>query len=666
MIKILWSGSNQTIDYAAKEFKKYLDMVTGTLDYAVVENVEALPTQIKENQIVLGLLEEFGLDATGVEDAELDDLEDVKIVNGSGYIAGSNPRSILFGVYDYFKSKGCAWPRPGINGEKIVSFDPMNHEFTYRKLADARFRGECMEGALKYEHVKAIIKWAPKVHMNLFMIQYPVPRFIFNYWFTHFGNTKLPVEDIDYETMEGLTTLIEKDARRCGLQLHGLGHGYQFMPYGVDPTPFNGEFRLTEGAKKAVALVEGERKYRHGGVPNYSQICMGNDEIIKDQVEWLADFAERKPEINFMHVWLGDAYDNHCECPLCAPYHPSDLYVRMLNKLDEELTRRNLSTRVVFISYVDTTWAPIKEKINNPKRFILTEAISGRNYNKPYELEKYEGEIPKWERNNYAAISKPVNSSFPLRMKMLEEWKNAYEGPNFAFEYHFYTMHFNDPGTLRVAKNYYADLHRLKPLGMDGMMNCQTQRIAFPSAFHVALVGEALFDLSRSYEELEAEYFSNAFGDGWETVREYLSEICDAIDSRVIGDTVAVEFAEKLYRPAWFDNKEFGEKLLKVPEIVAKYKDIFKKYENNENNAISRAYKLLAYHGEYCERLSKVYYQAAIADIEKLEKEYEIIVDWLSDIEMQVEYEFDLRLFRRGFDAKITACKNWIEKSKNI
>jgi hypothetical protein len=179
-------------------------------------------------------------------------------------------------------------------------------------------------------------------------------------------------------------------------------------------------------------------------------------------------------------------------------------------------------------------------------------------------------------------------------------------------------------------------------------------------------VGEALFDLSRSYEELEAEYFSNAFGDGWETVREYLSEICDAIDSRVIGDTVAVDFADKLFKPSWFDNKEFGGKLLKVPEIVAKYKDIFKRYENNENNAISRAYKLLAYHGEYCERLSKVYYQAAIADIEKLEKEYEIIVDWLSDIEMQVEYEFDLRLFRRGFDAKITACKNWIEKSKNI
>ena len=659
MIKILWSGSNQTIDYATKELKKYLDMVTGTLDYAVIENVEVLPTQMKENQIVLGLLGDFGLDATGVEDAELDDLEDVKIVNGSGYIAGSNPRSVLFGVYDYFKAKGCAWSRPGINGEKIVKFDPMNHEFTYRKLADVRFRGECLEGAVKYEHVKATIQWAPKVHMNLFMIQYPVPRFIFNYWFTHFGNTKLPSEEIDYETMAGLTMLMEKDAYRCGLQLHALGHGYQFLPYGVNPYPIDGEYNLTEGAKKAVALVNGERKYMHGDVPNYSQICMGNDEILKDQVEWLANYAESKPEITVMHVWLGDAYDNHCECPLCTPHHPSDLYVKMLNMLDEELTRRNIDTKVAFCAYVDTLWAPLKERFNNPDRFLLTSSVSGRDFNKPYDDSEYEGEIPKWVRNKYK-----LPPSFPLRRKMFNEWKKIFPGDDFAFEYHFYTMHFNDPGVLRVAKNLYRDLHQLKPLGFGGIMSCQSQRVAFPMAFQVALIGEALFDLSRSYEELEAEYFSNAFGDGWETVREYLSEICDAIDSRVIGDTVAVEFAEKLFRPAWFDNKEFGEKLLKVPEIVAKYKDIFKKYENNENNAISRAYKLLAYHGEYCERLSKVYYQGTMGNIENLEKEYDSIIDWLSGIEMEIQYEFDLRLFKRGFDGKVAACKNWIANSK--
>ena len=659
MIKILWSGGNQTIDYAAKEFKKYLDMVTGTLDYAVIENVEVLPTQMKENQIVLGLLGDFGLDATGVEDVELDDLEDVKIINGSGYIAGSNPRSVLFGVYDYFKAKGCAWSRPGINGEKIVKFDPMNHEFTYRQLADVRFRGECLEGAVKYEHVKATIQWAPKVHMNLFMIQYPVPRPFMNYWYTHFGNTKLPSEEIDYETMEGLTTLIEKDAYRCGLQLHALGHGYQFLPYGVSPSPVNDEYNLTEGAKKAVALVNGERKFLHGGVPTYSQICMGNDEILKDQVEWLANYAESKPEITVMHVWLGDAYDNHCECPLCTPHHPSDLYVKMLNMLDEELTRRNIKTKVAFCAYVDTFWAPEKEKFNNCDRFILTSSISGRDYNKPYDDSEYEGEMPKWERNHY---SFPV--SFPLRRKMFSEWKKMFSGDDFAFEYHFYTMHFNDPGTLRVAKNFYADLHLLKPLGFGGIMSCQSQRLAFPSAFQIALVGEALFDLSRSYEELEAEYFSNAFGDGWETVREYLSEICDAIDSRVIGDTVAVDFADKLFKPSWFDNKEFGGKLLKVPEIVAKYKDIFKRYENNENNAISRAYKLLAYHGEYCERLSKVYYQGTMGNIENLEKEYDSIIDWLSGIEMEIQYEFDLRLFKRGFDGKVAACKNWIANSK--
>lgn len=60
----------------------------------------------------------------------------------------------------------------------------------------------------------------------------------------------------------------------------------------------------------------------------------------------------------------------------------------------------------------------------------------------------------------------------------------------------------------------------------------------------------------------------------------------------------------------------------------------------------------------------KVYYQAAMGDMENLEKEYDSISDRLSDIEMEVQYEFDLRLFRRGFDGKITACKNWLANSK--
>lgn len=658
MIKILISSNDETIIYAAKELKKYLDLVTDTMDYAVIKNVDMLCGTFFENTISLGLLDDFGIDSTGVLDSELDDLVDVNIINGTGYISGSNPRSILFGVYDYFKSKGCAWIRPGINGEHIVKFDPKNHSFTYRKLADTRFRGECLEGGVKYEHILAVIEWAPKVHMNLFMIQGIVPYGFMSFWYKHYGNTRVPSEELPYDTIATLTTLIEKDARRCGLQLHALGHCYQFMPYGIHQLAFNGKYNMTEEAKNAVALVNGERKFLFGGEPAYSQLCMGNDKVLEDQVNWLADYVESKPQINFLHIWLGDAFNNHCECPLCTPHHPSDLYVKMLNMLDKELTRRNLNTRIVFISYVDTLWAPLKERFENEKRFIMCTAISGRDYNKPYDDSEYDGEIPVWVRNKYN-----VSNDFALRRKMFQKWKEVFDGPNFVFEYHYYTMHFNDPSTLKVAKNYYEDLHQLKPLGFGGMMNCQTQRIAFPIAFHVALCGEAQFDLSRSYKELEEEYFKNSFGENWGIVYDYLSEISNVLDPQIISDTVAIDFNDKIEKPTWYDNKEFAQKLKGVSQIVDKYMPIFSEIQSTENDAISRSFKLLNYHGEYCKRLSNFIYYGAIGDIVQLEKEYSDIIDWLSSIEMEIQYEFDLRLFKRGFDNKISILKKWLNSN---
>lgn len=659
MIEILLSSNDETIIYAAKELKKYLNIVTDTMDYAVIKNIDKVSDAFKKNTISLGLLSDFGLDDSGVLDSELDDLVDVNIINGTGYIAGSNPRSILFGVYDYFKSKGCAWVRPGINGEHIVKFDPKNHSFTYRKLADTRFRGECLEGGVKYEHVLATIEWAPKVHMNLFMIQFMVPYVFMSYWYTHHANTKIPSEELSYDAIAALTELIEKDARRCGLQLHDLGHGYQFMPYGVNPIDFNGKYNLTEEAKNALALVNGERKFLFGGVPLYSQLCMGNEKVLEDQVKWLADYAQSKPQINFLHIWLGDAYNNHCECPLCTPHHPSDLYVKMLNMLDKELTRRNLDTRIVFISYVDTLWAPLKERIDNEKRFIMCTAISGRDYNKPYDDSEYDGEIPVWVRNKYN-----VSNDFALRRKMFQEWKKVFDGPNFVFEYHFYTMHFNDPSTLKVAKNYYEDLHQLKPLGFGGMMNCQTQRIAFPSAFHIALCGEAQFDLSRTYDELEEEYYKNCFGENWKIVYDYLTEISEALDPAIISDTVAIDFVDKILKPSWYENELLAIKLKSVPDIVNKYMPIFAEYQSVQDVAISRSFKLLNYHGEYCKRLSNFIYYGAIGDMVQLEKEYSDIIDWLSSIEMEIQYEFDLRLFVRGFNGKINILKKWIDSNK--
>ena len=87
---------NETVLFAAEELKKYLMM----LDKNIPVNF----------QIELGLLDET--------DDEIDTVE-VDIKENGGKLSGSNPRSVLFAVYQYLEVLGIRWVRHGKDGEYI-------------------------------------------------------------------------------------------------------------------------------------------------------------------------------------------------------------------------------------------------------------------------------------------------------------------------------------------------------------------------------------------------------------------------------------------------------------------------------------------------------------------------------------------------------------------
>ena len=164
-MKIIISGGGECISYAAEELKKY---IIGLSDGAVCPEISCEKRMLPagEDEIILGGLCELGLDESDLSDPVLDDIIDVKIDNLSGYIAGSNPRSILMGVYRYCESLGVVYVRPGEGGEYIPSADLYVHSFVYRKKADYIFRGECCEGAISYEDMRDTVYYLPKIGMN--------------------------------------------------------------------------------------------------------------------------------------------------------------------------------------------------------------------------------------------------------------------------------------------------------------------------------------------------------------------------------------------------------------------------------------------------------------------------------------------------------------------
>ncbi len=636
-MKIVVFRNTETVLYAAEELNKYLKMI----DLGITAEIT---TEKDEKGIALGLLSDFGLDSSDVADAIIDDVVDVKIDSLNGYIAGSNERSILFGVYKFLKSAGCRWVRPGSDGEYIPKADLTNHKFAFRKKADYPFRGQCIEGAVGYEHLRDVILWMPKVDMNLFMIEQIVPYNYMSRWYTHISNTKLPHDDIPYEQYCDYCLRIEKLVKKVGMQLHVMGHGALNEPFGIRHMVSGQHYDVPEETKKAFALVNGKREL-YGSSPFWTQLCMSQEWVQDRVVNWLADYLKEKPYIDFLHFWLADALNNHCECEDCVKKTPSDWYVDMLNKLDKRLTEQGNDSKIIFIMYIDTLWPPIASRLSNPSRFIMTTACgTGRGYS----AERRAGGIPKWERNNFT-----LDEKLDVALNFVDGWKPIFDGPKFIYEYWFYTSHYSDPGYMSFTRRLAHDVKTLCVTGFEGIMSDGSQRTFFPTGLPLSLFGEMLFDTSIDTENYINSYFADSFGDDFMLAKKYLESISALFDSSVMTQKTSVTVqdtgtGEELVKKAGiFGNEAAGDLIATLPSIVDEFAPIIRKNLDLEDKCHKESWRILTYHGEYCKGVSKIYYALSRNDTVLATKHFEELIDYLSSVELDIDLYFDLCLFHR-------------------
>jgi len=633
---------NETVRYAAEELSKYLSMV----DRSVSTEITVTPVRSADG-ITLGLLSELSLPDSDVNDAMIDDVVDVDIVNLCGHIAGSNGRSVLMGVYKYLKSAGCRWVRPGEAGEYIPTADLHDHSFKFRKKADYPFRGQCTEGAIGFEHMRDTVLWLPKVDMNLFMIEQIVPYNYMSRWYKHYDNTKLPHDDIPYERYVEYCEEIEKLVKKCGLQLHVLGHGATNEPLGIRDMGPEFTYEVSEEDRNALALVGGKREL-FGGRPFYTQLCMSNEQVQDRVVNWLADYLKKKPHIDFLHFWLSDSANNHCECEECVKMTPSDWYVRMLNKLDEKLTEQGNPAKIIFIIYVDTLWAPIREKLNNPSRFIMTTACGEA---RSYTGKRREGGVPKWERNKFT-----INEGLDLGLVFVDAWKSVFDGPKFLYDYFLYVEHFTDPGYMRMARRTAKNSKEFKVMGFEGIMSDQTQRAYFPTGLPSSVFGEFMFDTSLETESYIDEYLEKSFGADYKAAKEYLDKISEIFDFREILENIGITAFDTGLGPIcskgspMIGSAEIADAVSAVAPVVDAFFPTVEKNLRLADSCHRESWRILSYHAEYCKRLAKMYYALARSGAECARAELSELMDYLSEIEMEIHPYFDLCLFHKKMD----------------
>ena len=600
MLKINKISSYSPVDYAAEELKKYLRMMMPECGDVVIKYAPDAKDGFR-----LGLMQDFGLDVSDAEDTELDDILYIDTTENGGIIAGSNPRSVLLAVYEYLRQNDCRWLMPGVDGEYIPMKDIV--PVKYRFKPSCRYRGQCNEGAEYQGNMLEMIDFAPKIGMNVFMMEFFIPSYYRTYYLHKKNEENRPPEPVSDTQILQWKRQCESELSRRGLQFHDIGHGFTAEPFGMVRIGEEIDYDacLPEEYRPFIAMLNGERKV-FKNVPYNTQFCMSNPTARSMVADYIVEYAANHSNSDYLHVWLADSKGNHCECDECEKKTPSDWYMLLLNEIDEKLTARKLATRVVFIAYCDTIFAPLEEKIANPDRFTMLFAPIHRSYATTLPA----GEVQKALK--YKKNDNVYPNNLAWSFEYYNEWKKVWPGSSVVYEYHFWRHQAYDLSGLEMARRVHEDVKEYKSRGLDGIIQDGSQRSFFPNGFAFYTYARTLYDTSLTYDEILEDYFSHAYGEDWREFRDYLAKINEALPFAYFSRD------EAKYRPNVHKDEEQAKKIANLKDVVLKEgRELIKSHYNSDIRSRTFAVRLLEFHAEFCELVADwMYAKATGADVD--------------------------------------------------
>ncbi|MCK4850047.1 MAG: DUF4838 domain-containing protein, partial [Phycisphaerae bacterium] len=489
-------GSERPILFAAAELRKYLGRLTG----GKVKTKVCKSYDPSLSGLWLGSFAMFPQTAKRRQlDSEFDDEIYIEVGRAGGVILGANPRSVLLAVYRYLTELGFRWVRPGRDGEFIPSLrDPFRKCVSVKEKPSFRHRCVCIEGAVSWEHVRDMIDWMPKLGFNSYFVQFRESYQFFVRWYHHEHNPRLKKERFTVGDARRFTSRIWEMAGKRGLIIHMMGHGWTCEPFGVPGLGWMKEKKpAPQRIRRHLAKVNGVRDWWQGVALN-TQLCYSNPKTRKIMVNAVADYAQEHPQVPIVCFVFADGFNNHCECPRCRQHLPSDMYVKICNEIDVELTRRNLSTKITFDLYADCLWPPRRERLKNPDRFILIFAPITRTYTHSLKT----GMRGRYRIRPFVRNRLELPTNIGKNLAFLRRWQRIFKGDSFLFDYHLMWDHIKDPGHHRLAETLREDIDQLQGLGLNGLISCQVQRCFLPTSLIMTTMGRALWDRKLSFEEI--------------------------------------------------------------------------------------------------------------------------------------------------------------------
>ena len=221
-------------------------------------------------------------------------------------------------------------------------------------------------------------------------------------------------------------------------------------------------------------------------------------------------------------------------------------------------------------------------------------------------------------------------------------WKAPCESGTFAFEYHFWKHHQYDLSGLQMAERIYEDTVCYRQKNIDGIMQCGSQRGFTPNGFAFYVHARAQYDLDTPYEELMREYYSAAYGEGWEAFRDGLKKLSDAVPYEYLAQPKAAE------RPKAYHYPEMKPRIDSLSGLCDELDALVKANYNSPLRARTVSIRILERYIRFVRNLATALSYKCMGDNDKAVEEYDKLRVALGADECEFEL-YDDFLQRSGF-----------------
>jgi hypothetical protein len=461
-------------------------------------------------------------------------------------------------------------------------------------------------------------------------------------------------EPVDAETVEQWHRALESEAIKRGLMLLGGSHETVPQVLGIDPLERElyrlGQKQPTEEMKSRMAMINGVRELFTGD-PFNTNFCMSRADLRTKYVDVMVEYIKKNRHLTRFHCSLADQRRNHCECPECQKLYPTDFQVMILNELDERLTAEGIDAGLSLSTYVDQQFAPSRERIKNPDRFMLTYPPISRTYAASLDENSVFPEVVPYERN---AWKKP--RSVEEGMAYFKKWQEVFPGDCSTYEYHFWVHQYRDPSLMAMSRRVYEDIRSLKLFRMTGINEDGSNKSFFPHGFMGYVFAETLVNRDVDYEELKKDYFTHAYGEDWEKVVAYFEKMSELFDhAYMCGDKGVDPEYSIYYNPAHVKNLEAVKELTKEGIAMSDAHKVM------PTRVQTIHWRLMRYHAMWCVLIADAMIEKCQGhDKEAIAKwkesvdhfsQYDVILDpWFDMSQASVSYRWIMRASQSTHD----------------